>query len=45
MAAGAWLYQNREAVGEAAKKVVDVGKKAFEGAKNVGKKVWKGLFG
>lgn len=45
VAAGAWLYQNREAVGEAAKKVVDVGKKAFEGAKNVGKKVWKGLFG
>lgn len=45
VAAGAWLYENREAVGEVAKKAVDVGKKAFEGAKDVGKKIWKGIFG
>lgn len=38
VAAGAWLYQNREAV-------VHTAKKAWDGAKNVGKKVWKGLFG
>lgn len=45
VAAGAWLYNNREAVADAAKKAVDVGKKAFEGAKDVGKKIWKGIFG
>lgn len=45
VAAGAWLYQNREAVGDAAEKVVDAGKQVFEGAKDVGQKVWDGLFG
>lgn len=38
VAAGAWIYENREAIGEAATTV-------FNGAKDLGKKVWNGLFG
>lgn len=45
VAAGAWLYQNREAVADAGRAVVDGAKKAFDGAKDIGKKVWNGLFG
>ncbi|QFG68897.1 hypothetical protein [Ornithinimicrobium pratense] len=49
VAAGAWIYENREAIGEAAARAwdfgKDVGSRAVDGVKNVGKKVWKGLFG
>lgn len=45
VAAGVWLYQNREAVKEVGKKVWDGAKSVGKGAVDVGKKVWKGLFG
>lgn len=49
VAVGAWVYENREAIAEGAKKVAGA---VADGAKKVGgaladgaKKVWKGLFG
>lgn len=49
IAAGAWIYENREAIGDAAARAwdfgKDVGSRAVDGVKNVGKKVWRGLFG
>lgn len=45
IAAGAWIYENREAIGNAAKSVYEGAKNLGKGAKNLGKKVWKGLFG